>query len=309
METDRLFWPWVLGADRSLLLILALLLVATGCKEMGEVFQPVEEFQDTRQKEEEERLAAEQVEAQRVQRLEDEFRAAARRGDGPDFGPEPDKRADKVRWLVQHRLACNDQACSEAHLKRFAEFGPELGNDLIALVYDPELKLGVEAVRLVGLLDIKASASALTDLLLHDKSAIRLAAIRALTWLKVDSTAMALAARLPRAPTGAERSALVQALASLGGPNVVKTLGTAALSRELDQAHAAIAGLAKMKSKAAVAKLDAVVNLAEGASTKRHALEALAGIGTPAARKALTDATRSRDPQVKAWAREILKKK
>ena len=291
-------------------LLVAIVLCAClvpSCKEMDEVFAPAEEMsREARQKREQEKKQQSQNSAAtREQELARRLAAAGATGDP---GPEPDALKDKVRWLIQKRLRCQEAACSDRYLRRFRGL-KGVGPELLTLVRPQELMaVQVEALRLVGLLGYSDMARGLAEQLDNPSARLRKAACTSLAWLKADEAAVAVVERLRHARERSERVCLMGALAAMPGPVSLKWLTQAAASRSVDEALAAVRGLGSRAEPSAVRALEQAIGLSESGTVRRAALEAMARMNSRPAKAALQRAAKSPDAQVRELAKELLKK-
>jgi len=299
---------WVrrpLRPDVLLAFALAALVLSGGCKkEWEEVFEGGEEFRDVREQMEERHRQEQAAEARREAALEAKVAAAMR----PDkaFGKEPVELNPKVRWMIQHRLACKDAECTDKWTERIKGLG-NVEPALLPLLADQTMPILIEAVRLIGLLEYKTAGMAVTELLAHKQTRVRRAAASTLRWLKNPDTALPIITRLRVVKRPDEQSALLNALAGMQTPVALKALRTGALSSDLSVAMAAVRALSERHDDELVPIYKDVINTAESPPVKMRALEALATNPSKLATTALKRAARSRDPAIKAKAKELLK--
>lgn len=287
-----------------LILLVVALAVGSGCQELKDIWGTTDEFHDAVAQRQDREHVEREAEAARVRELEERARiAGAAPRDG--LGPEPDERDAKLLWLVRQRLRCDNASCSEKLLARLQGL-TLVSAELLRLADQDDITVRVEAIRLIGLMDLDDAAPQVAGLLTDDSARVRKAACQALSWLKSPAGVIPIVERLRATRLPAERICLLSALSGMPGAPALKALHNAALSPSTDEAFAAIRSLSARKDPSVIPALAEALQRAESPAVKRVALDTLARIPGAAARRVLRTASRSRDPVVKEHARSLL---
>lgn len=276
---------------------------------MAEVFEPTQEYNE--QAKRDKKAKEENLEEKEEERRKREWAArVSRAGRSKDtLGPEPDKLDAKVTWLVRKRVQCKDTDCSRSTLTRLRGMG-NIGPALMAVASGTEATaVTVEALRLVGVLELKDMAVGVAQHLEHRRSPVRDAACTTLGWLKSEKAAVPIVERLHKAGKTSERVCLLGALGHIPGSVSLKALSRAASSRVNDEALRAVVGLGRRKEAQSAQALEAAVSLSEFTPVKHAALRALGGMRTSHSKKVLKRLAKSPDSDVRARARALLKRR
>ncbi len=286
----------------------AALVVFGGCKELSDVFAEsdrVAREEGMKGPDPAEEAAKQAAQDERERQLSARATEAGRRTSST---VEPGPLDEKVAWLVERRVGCEDVACSEKHLARLREL-PTVTSPLLAVIQTAEMEHRIEAVRLVGLLEVKELSVQVAGLLSEPSKPLRRVALTTLGWLADPQTLDPILKRLEDVRDAEERRWLIGALAGIDDPRARSMLRDAAQSSDVSLAIVATRSLGKQKGKASVDALEEVLALAESPAVKRTAIEALGDEGSPDALKVLRAWTKKGSAELRKLAKETLQRK
>ncbi|MFT7621258.1 MAG: hypothetical protein ACI9WU_000419 [Myxococcota bacterium] len=286
-------------------LLLTVVMATTGCKEMSNLFDESEKvaqeqgWKDASVSAQEAKAEAEKLRRETVE---------ARMAHAMKRPTEPKERGPKVIWLVEQRVKCSTFQCSQEKLDRLKSLG-DISQELLPALNHKGPSIQIEAIKLVGLLEIQDLSQPLIDRLNDSSLPTRKAVITSLRWLKNPSALGPLISRIDRIGQGEERGWLLGAISVYHEPRAVRALGKAAQGSDTSVAITAVEALGRRKGELVVQALDGTVALAEAPPVKLAALDALAREGSAGAKLALKAWTRTGDKAVRAKAKRLLKRK